>query len=148
MNSAKGGIPSSVLDTAPDDRLYLSLIETMVKWMKLNPEIQSIYTMRKKEDGSIVFVLGPETDYDRNGIIQGEEEQRVPIGETYTEVVPEMKKAFSGVETMQPEPTRDKWGYSISAFVPVYDRAGKQEAVLGVDFDGRRLASWNKNCAS
>ncbi len=127
------------LDTPPNDNLYLSLIGTMVHWMKLNTEIQSIYTMRKKADGSIVFILGPETDYDRNGVIAGEEEQRVPIGEKYTEVVPEMLTALDGKATMQKEATKDKWGYSISAFVPLLDRTGRQEAVLGVDFDG---TSW------
>lgn len=127
--------------TAPDDPHYLSLIATMVHWMKLNPEIESIYTMRKLPDNSVIFILGPETDYDRNGVIEGEREARVPIGEKYDEVVPEMEQAFRGEEGFQDSATNDKWGYAISAFVPIYDTSGKQEAILGVDFNG---ASWQQ----
>jgi len=122
--------------TPSDDTSYISMIGTMVQWMKLNPEIESIYTMRKLSDGRNVFILGPETDYNRNDSIDTEKEKRVPIGEVYEEDIPELEQAFQGLGRMQTEATKDDWGYSISAFVPIFDYAGRQESILGVDFNG------------
>jgi len=94
--------------TAPDNASYLYMMNAMVQWMKLNPEIESIYTMRKLPGGRNVFILGPETDYNRDGTIRGEKEERVPIGEVYEEKIPELEQAFKGHESMQPEATKDE----------------------------------------
>lgn len=125
------------LDTSGDDPAYLEMINTMVDWIKINPQIQSIYTFRKTPQGEVVFILGPETDYDRNGLIEGEKEARVPVGTVYTEVVPEIEAAFDGRYSFQESPTNDEWGSSISAFIPIYgEDSSIPEAVLGIDFDG------------
>jgi diguanylate cyclase (GGDEF)-like protein len=132
------------LNTSEKDPQYLQMIETMVEWMKLNRQIESIYTIRKLKDGRNAFILGPETDYNHNGYIDGDKEARVPIGTIYDEQIPELEEAFQGRLTFQSEVSEDQWGVTISAFVPIFDSAGRQEAVLGLDFDGE---SYVKNVA-
>lgn len=122
------------LDSPPDDPGYLAMIDTMVRWMELNPRIESIYTLRKRPDGANVFVLGPETDYNRDGRIDGAREERVPLGQVYPETIPELEKAFQGEPAFQNNPSEDSWGVSVSMFVPLRDAAGGVEAALGVDF--------------
>lgn len=119
-----------------DDPHYGKLMEIMVQWMRLNPHIQSVYTMKKSTDGLVCFWLAPETDYDGNGVIEGPKEESVPIGTVYEEVIPEIEEAFQGQYSVQTEPTVDYWGSSISAFMPIYDGSGEVNAVLGIDFSG------------
>lgn len=137
------GHAALTLDTPPDDPSYLNMINVMTDWMKINPLIQSIYTFRKNPQGEVVFILAPETDYDHNGVIEGENEERVPIGTIYKEVIPEIEAAFGGRYSVQDAPTSDKWSYCISVFLPLYgEGSAVPEAVLGIDFDG---SDWNEN---
>jgi len=130
------------LDTPGDNSAYLEMIKTMIDWMTINPLIQSIYTFRKTPLGDVVFVLGPEVDYDHNGVIEGEIEERIPIGTVYEETISEIELAFNGHCSFQEEPTKDKWSYCISAFVPIYGESPDvPDAILGIDFNG---ASWNE----
>ncbi len=124
-------------NTRPDDPHYLYLITQMKNWMWLNAQINSVYTLRKTEDGSQYFVLAPETDYNHDGVIKGSLEQRLPIGFAYSHMLVEMQQAYRGNVTVEARPTSDEWGYSISAFAPMYDAHGNVEAILGVDFDGK-----------
>jgi diguanylate cyclase (GGDEF)-like protein len=120
--------------TSPHDPHYLHLIETMKNWMRLNPQVASMYTMRQKPSGTTMFIVAPETDYNRDGKIDNVREARVPIGTLYTERIAEFKDAFQGKQVFQAQPNSDFWGESISAFVPVYAPDGRQEAIFGVDF--------------
>ena len=89
----------------------------------------------------MVFILGPETDYNHDGIIEGENETRIPIGTEYTSVDAEMEEAFRGHYSFEEAPTEDAWGSAISAFMPIYgEYPNKPEAILGVDFNG---TEWN-----
>lgn len=133
----KLGSTKLTLKTPETDPQYLRMIQTMVEWMRLNDQIDSVYTLRKLEDGRNVFLLGPETDYNGDGRISGELESRVPIGEIYDEHIPELEEAFRGRITFQSEVTVDQWGETISAFVPIYGDDGRQFAVLGLDFNGQ-----------
>jgi diguanylate cyclase (GGDEF)-like protein len=129
------------LNTLKDDTVYVKLMEDMVQWMRLNDQILSVYTMRKLDNGSNVFILAPETDYNRNGIIDGELETSDPIGLVYDEEIPELEEAFKGRLTFESKVTEDQWGKAISAFVPIYYADGRQEAVLGIDFNGEAFFS-------
>ncbi|MGO4886356.1 putative bifunctional diguanylate cyclase/phosphodiesterase [Anaerobacillus sp. MEB173] len=123
------------LNTKEDDHHYIAMINKMVDWMNINPAIDSLYTFRKLTNGDIVFVLGPETDYNRNGIIDHELEERVPLGERYDEDIPELHDAFEGTATYQTqtEAYTDKWGTTISAFSPIFNEQGEVDGVLGID---------------
>lgn len=118
---------------------YPELMMHMQQWMSVNSQIQSIYTMKKNAEGQVRFWLAPETDYDGNGVSEGDKEKRVPLGTVYTDVIPEIEQAFSGEYSIQAEPTTDYRGSSVSAFHPLYKDGGEVDAVLGIDFAGE---SW------
>lgn len=131
------------LDTEADDPQYLKLIDAQVEWLKANSRAASLYTFRKVpgrdylhvEGEPIQFIVACETDYDRNGTIEGEREQRVPIGEQFDDTDVAMLTVFLGNPTFSEEPVVDRWGTWMSAYAPVFGPDGKVEAAIGVDFD-------------
>ena len=130
----QGGHHRITLQTPPDDPGYLALIETQRKLLRLAPHVSDIYTMRATSDGKVVLVVDSETDYDRNGRIEGEREQRTPIGKPYPEVTPEIERALRGEALFEFEPVTDEWGTWITAWVPLHRPDGSVEAAMGVDF--------------
>ncbi|HEX7630536.1 MAG TPA: PAS domain S-box protein, partial [Lacunisphaera sp.] len=120
---------------APDDALYLQMIQMEINWLKLNPAIADIYTFRRRADGAIFLLVDSETDYDHNGRIEGEREQRTRPGELYDAVTPALTQAFRGETVFDDEVVTDRWGTWVSAFAPLRNSTGAVEAVLGVDFD-------------
>lgn len=124
---------------APDDPLYRELIQTQINWLKLNPAIADIYTFRRRADGAIFLLVDSETDYDHNGRIEGEREERTEPGELYDGLTPALTGAFRGETVLDEDVVTDRWGTWISVFAPLRNPAGAVEAVLGVDFDA---AQW------
>ena len=123
--------------TAPDDPAYLAMIEAEKNWLKVNPAAHDIYTMRKLPDGRNVFIVDSETDYDGNGIVDGEAEARTAIGEIYEEEDAGLERAFAGEANFDAEPVTDRWGKWVGAWTPLYDEQGNVEAVLGVDYSAK-----------
>ncbi len=132
-------------DVVGNDPLYLNLIETEKTWEKLNPDVSDIYTLRKLPNGKNVFIVDSETDYNHNGIYDGEREQRTPVGEVYDEPDAGLERAFRGEANFDFVPITDRWGTWISAFEPLHDPSGHVEAVLGVDFDARNFITAIRN---
>ena len=120
--------------TAEDDPTYLALIDTQLRWLRLNQGVADIYTFGKNGDGQTVLLVDSETDYDRNGVIEGDAEQRTAIGEVYEEDVEVLARAFAGEDVFTDVPTTDRWGTWMSTYIPMRDEAGRVMAVLGVDF--------------
>lgn len=127
-------------DAAPDDPLYLALIEAEKGWLAINPAVNDIYTLRKKADGANAFLVDSETDYNRNGQYDEEREQRTPIGEIFEPVDPGLEAAFRGQANFAFAPVKDRWGTWFSAYAPLRDAEGRVEAVLGVDFEAAEFA--------
>jgi len=126
-------------DTPSTDPLYQTLMQHTKKLMKSNELIISMYTLRKDTQGNIRFILAPETDYDKDGKISGEIEEAVNLGEIYDEEIPEIQSALEGKAAFQHYVTEDKWGKSISIFLPIKDSSGNIESVLGIDFNPNDL---------
>ncbi len=121
------------LATPPDDPVYLGLIEALKRWKEANRVVSDIYTFR--EVGGVVrLIVDAETDYDRDGKIAGEREQRVPIGKEYPQADDGMRAALAGTSSFSPEPVRDEWGVWVSAQVPLRDATGRIEGAVGVDY--------------
>lgn len=125
---------------SPDDPLYVAMIEKQIEWQKLNPAIADIYTFRQHPDGNQLFV-DSETDYDRNGVIEGNRESRTRIGEVWAEKNEWLVKAYAGEETFDDTIYTDRWGTWVSAYVPMKDSDGQVDAVLGVDFPAQDWVS-------
>jgi two-component system, sensor histidine kinase len=138
--SAQAGYARIGLDTAPDDPVYVHLVEQQKQWLRVNRHAHDIYTFHRRPDGAIVLVVDSETDYDRDGRFEGEREQRTAIGEVY-EPSPTGKalieRCFAGEETFQGSIETDRWGVWVSAYSPIRGESGEVLAVLGVDYDAR-----------
>ncbi|MCB1092204.1 MAG: PAS domain-containing protein, partial [Verrucomicrobiae bacterium] len=143
LEMARNGHANITLDTAPDDPVYLDLIEAQVAWLKANPRAASVYTFRKLKDRQyrlvegepIQFIVACETDYNRDGVIEGDTELRVPIGEVFEDTDVSMLNVFLGHPSFSEEPVEDRWGVWMSAYAPIFGPTGEVEAAVGVDFD-------------
>jgi len=129
------GHQSLTFETPKDDPTSLKIIDAEKRWLKANPRIASMYTYRLTSEGKLRFVVACETDYNRDGKIEGGEETRVPIGEVYEEEDPSMVAAFHGNASFGEDPEQDRWGTWVAAYHPLRDEAGNIEAVVGLDLD-------------
>ncbi len=124
------------LATSQDDPHYWQLIQTEKRWLSANPSISDIYTLRKLADGRVALIVDSETDYNRDGVFEGEREQRTKIGEIYESAAARViDSVYAGQAVFLDEPYSDRWGKWVSAIVPMRDFKGRVEAALGVDFD-------------
>jgi PAS domain S-box-containing protein len=123
------------VETAQSDPHYLAMIAAQRRWVELNPLVSDIYTFKRRADGVVYLMVDSETDYDRDGVIEPGREERTRPGEVYPQVPPDLAKAFDGQLSYTTTPTTDRWGTWASVHVPMYDKAGRVEAVLGVDYD-------------
>ncbi len=129
-------------DVQPTDPLFRRLIETQKRWLAVNRTIGDVYTIRRKQDGSVVILVDSETDYDGNGRIEGPRESTTMPGEPFAPVDRDpgvVERAFGGAETFDQAPYSDRWGRWFSANVPLRDATGRVEAVLSVDY---RAEDW------
>lgn len=126
-------------DTPADDPVYLDLIEAEKRWLKVNPYINDIYTIARVKDGGFVLLVDSETDYNRDGRIEGETEARTPIGESYASDDASLAKALDGEPSFSERPYVDRWGHWVSAYFPMRNAQGVVTAVVGVDFSA---AEW------
>ena len=124
------------LGMSEKDPLFLKMIEQQKLWLRLNPGVDDIYTFRREMDGHVHLIVDSETDYDRNGIYDGEREERTELGEIYRDedVTPEMEKALLGLNLFEDLPFTDRWGTWVTAYAPIMTPDGKLDAVLGIDF--------------
>lgn len=115
--------------------LYQSIQNPLKEIVKINSEVQSIYTLRKTETPFLLkFVVDSEEteDVNSNGEIDPEEE-KAHLGEEYDSApYPELTDGFSR-PAADKEVTCDKWGCWVSGYAPIINSAGKKVALLGVD---------------
>ena len=128
--------------TSPTDPRYLRMIDAQRRWLKANPSANDIYTFRRDPDGTVRLIVDSETDYDHNGRVEGEREQRTVIGESYdASDLPNLTLAFAGQTLFDRVPFADRWGTWVSAYRPLRAPDGRVDGVLGVDFDAGRWAA-------
>ena len=123
----------------PSNPQYLTLVDAQKRWLQANLLVSDIYTLRRTESGKILILVDSETDYDHNGRIEGDREQRTKPGEEYSGFTSgrqfaAVQKAFSGEPAFISAPYQDRWGLWVTALHPIHNSSGKVEAVLGVDF--------------
>jgi signal transduction histidine kinase/CheY-like chemotaxis protein len=133
------------LTTPGDDPTYLHLIDMQKQWLRINPSVGDVYTFAKNERGEVCLLLDSETDYDRNGVLEGDREARTPIGEVYEDEGEALERAFAGEAAFDEQPYTDRWGTWVSANYPVLRPDGTVHSVLGIDFPA---ATWLSTIAS
>lgn len=132
--------------TSPDSPHYWQLVQAEKRWLSANPAISNIYTLRKSADGHLRVIVDSETDFNHDGTIEGEQEQRADIGAEYDRPLsPSLALAFAGTSAFQGEPLANRWGNWVTAIAPMRNFKGGVDAVLGVDFDASTwIAAMNR----
>jgi len=128
------------LQTPPDDPLYLQLIEVQKRVLKMTAGLMDVYTMRRRPDGKVVLMVDSETDYDHNGVYNGDREARTPLGQVYDHEDTGLTRALLGEANFDETVYTDAWGTVVSAWVPLHAPDGTVEGVLGVDYPAQ---SWH-----
>jgi signal transduction histidine kinase/CheY-like chemotaxis protein len=121
-------------ETRPDDPTYLALIDAQKNWLRVNPSIADIYTFRAHDERRVALLVDSETDYNRDGVYDGEREQRTAIGEVYEETTDNFLAATRGEAAIDTNFQADRWGVWTSSLTPIYDEQGRVEAAVGIDY--------------
>lgn len=98
---------------------YLAEVEDLRHFIQ-GEDISDIYTMRRNDDGTVVFVL------------DADEEDPAAIDEEY-ETYDVIDRALAGEVSVDDEVTTDEWGSTFSAFAPIFDESGAVVGIVGVD---------------
>ncbi len=126
--------------TSPDEPRYWQMVQAEKRWLKANPAINNLYTLRRSADGNLVRIVDAETDFNRDGAFDGEREQRRRIGEIYDGPLrTAIERALAGDAALPQEIWTDGWGAWVTALVPLRNFRGDVNAVLAVDFDAAPL---------
>ncbi len=87
---------------------YNNVLDSLIVFRD-NSDVEYVYTIRKNEEGSNVFVV--DSDPDEPGL----------PGEDFGDESDDVDRAFGGESVVNKEPYTDEWGTHISAYSPVYD---------------------------
>jgi signal transduction histidine kinase len=139
--SEDAGIEHITLDSSPNNPTYLKLISLYKNWTNTNLNIADVYTITKDAQGQWHYLIDAETDYDHNGQLEGDREQRTEIGEDYSGTVDQLERSLNGAVVFDPEPETDRWGTWVSSTAPLHNSKGEVIGVLGVDFPAAELAA-------
>jgi len=104
---------------------YTRVVEALRRVRDNSSDLHFVYTVRKGENGSVIFV----------GDAEESEEDKSHIGEVYEDVSPLMQQAVHGLTepSVENEFYEDQWGTFLSAYAPIVTADGRQDGVLGVD---------------
>ncbi|QHI72578.1 methyl-accepting chemotaxis protein [Aminipila terrae] len=93
--------------------------------------LKYLYTMKVTEDGHYIYAVDGSNMTDSDFSSLGDEE---------TDINNHYLKAFQGTANFGF--ISDKWGNSISAFVPIKNQSGTVVGILGADFNGDMMVNW------
>lgn len=133
---------ANIDDTTPsDDPRYRDIQQALLRWVAILPNVSDIYTIRYRDE-AWWFVADAPTDYDADGVIEIPREAASAPGDAaeWPDIDQAMQRALAGEVGFVRQVAEDKWGEWVGAWAPIRDRAGRIEAVLGVDF---HAAGWH-----
>lgn len=103
---------------------YMAIRESLVSIRDVGG-LRYIYTMVETNDKKYMYIVdgSKEEDVSNPGTIETENYEMIPM-------------AFNTDQTMISKiEYSEKWGATISAYVPVHDSSGKQVAIIGAEYD-------------
>lgn len=110
---------------------YTALKNSLKSIISINPKARFAYLYTQR-NGKIYFMVDSEPENSKN---------YSPPGQEYTEADVPTFKAINHGDDIITEPSTDRWGTWVSAYIPIKDEvSGKTIAVYGMDFDAK---SWN-----
>ncbi|MDD5214377.1 MAG: ATP-binding protein [Methylococcales bacterium] len=97
-------------------------------------EIANAYTMRKLDNGEVVFIVdSSEKDQSATGEIYSNESVTEAMGSALN-ATPETNKSY-----VENEPSKDDWGVWLSAFAPIFTSSGKLDGIVGIDVSANSI---------
>lgn len=118
-----------------DSPTYQKITAVLENYQHDYPEVVAAYTMRISA-GRAFFVVSPPTDYNKNGIIDGDLEERDDVDEMYFHPPSHaMSSAGNGIATADKEFTLDRWGTWLTACAPIKTQAGVLDGIVCTDED-------------
>ncbi len=131
-------IPSDI--SAEQTPLFQLLYDACERWQSNNPLIASICTLRKIDDKTYVYILGPPVDYDNDGKYEGDMEDYAPPGTVYKyegENDPDLVDAITNGElTGSWFPYVFGGSQFLCTSIPMVDSDGVIRSAVMVDFYG------------
>ena len=121
--------------TGMNDAEYLEILNTVLKWRGVNPDILRIYTLRKLPDGRSVYVIAPDSTQDAHG---KNAQAYMPIGQFYPRENAALEQAFHGTQSFTEQPHMENGVKIKTSYVPILDSRAGFDAVLGIDFNASR----------
>jgi PAS domain S-box-containing protein len=119
------GLTGSESDLASSD--YAILKDQMMRFRAGDPQIQFVYLVGQRSDGTLFFYVDSESP---------ESEDYSPPGQEYPEASVSLLNIFSSGKETTEGPQSDRWGTYVSGLVPVTDATtGKVIAVMGTDIN-------------
>jgi len=131
---SKLGHERITLETPPDDPLYMELIERLQTWVRLNPSVHAISTIRRDEEGRLRRIVNSESRAAAADSDLGRKGKRQPIGELCEDVPPGVERALNGAPAFDGELHTDRRGVWVNAAVPLLRGDGTIDGSLGVEF--------------
>jgi len=134
MASQIDGDLHSQIRTVADQksRAFQQLKSHLTEMRLLGTEIANIYTMRKMDDGQVMFV------------VDASAENLSQTGEIYPTPSNTLKNALNAAAGTkaaysEPEPTADNWGIWLSAYAPIFTSSGKLDGIIGIDVSAKNI---------
>ena len=119
------GLTGSESDLGSSD--YVILKDQMMRFRAGDLQIQFVYLMGQRSDGTVFFFVDSESP---------ESEDYSPPGQEYPEASASLLNIFSSGQETTEGPQSDRWGTWVSGLVPITDATtGKVIAVMGTDID-------------
>ena len=119
--------------TLDDTDPFFIETQSIIRALKNETQCLYLYTMARREDGTHYFVF------------DGEE----PGTENYTHIgtiedISEYDKQYlltyeTGMPQFTPMMHQERWGRLISAYMPIFNSAGKVVGIIGIDFQGEDI---------
>jgi len=105
---------------------YKDIVKVLKNIQKNTDDIHYIYTMRKNDNGDIIFIVDPD-DSDPNNISH--------IGTVYNDASSFLRDNFSLFKkpAVEKDFYTDQWGTWISGYAPIYKENGEIDGILGID---------------
>lgn len=111
---------------------YITAKQHLMRVRFADPPIQFVYLMKRRPDGTVVFLADSEPP---------DSEDYSPPGQEYPEASEEMLSVFVTGSEITEGPSSDRWGTWVSSLTPITDpKTGSVIAVLGMDMDAN---DWN-----
>lgn len=140
-----GDLHSTLGEPAEEgNSIYESIRNRNLAILKTDPDITSIYTMRRDNNGNIYFVVDVVSE--QLSTLRGP----AHLGEFYTDASSLLINNFSTANSafVEDDVYTDSWGTVLSAYAPIYRTNGQFEAIIGIDISAKSIETAQESIAS